>query len=271
MGGSYHQVLGDDVPTALLEFARGVKATQLVLGASRRGRISRLFSSGVGVTTLARGGPIDVHLVAHEDAARGRRPRPGSGPRGHHAPARRIGFAAAAAGLPLLTLLLANLRSLGLPSDIVLFLAAVVGVALIGGIYPALAAAVAGTLLLNYYFTPPLYEFAIAAWGDVLAIVVYVAVAVAVSLVVDQAARRSREAAWARAEAETLSTLAGSVLRGDEPLAALLDRVRETFAMSSVALLERLDTGPPTPDTPRDPARWRIAAAAGDRPVPGTR
>ena len=265
MGGSYHQVLGDDVPAALLEFARGAKATQLVLGASRRGRISRLFSSGVGVTTLSRGGPIDVHLVAHEYAARGRRPRPGSG-RGVTTRRRRIGFAAAAGGLPLLTLLLANLRSLGLPSDIVLFLAAVVGVALIGGIYPALAAAVAGSLLLNYYFTPPLYEFAIAAWGDVLAIVVYVAVAVAVSLVVDQAARRSREAAWARAEAETLSTLAGSVLRGDQPLAALLDRVRETFAMSSVALLERLDTGPPTPDTPRDPARWRIAAAAGIDP-----
>ena len=109
MGGSYHQVLGDDVPTALLEFARGVNATQLVLGASRRGRISRLFSPGVGVTTVARGGPIDVHLVAHEDAARGRRPRPGSG-RGVTARRRRIGFAVAAAGLPLLTLLLANLR-----------------------------------------------------------------------------------------------------------------------------------------------------------------
>ena len=266
MGGSYHQVLGDDVPAALLDFARGVKATQLVLGASRRGRASRLTSAGVGITTASRSGSIDVHLVSREHAAAGRRPRPGWG-RGVPARRRLFGFVLAGAGLPLLTLLLVNLRGdLGLSSDIVLFLAAVVGVALLGGIYPALAAAVAGTLLLNYFFTPPLYEFAIASSGDVIALVVYVAVALAVSVVVDRAARRSREAAAAAAEAETLSTLAGSVLRGQEPLAALLGRVRETFGMTSVVLLERLDTAPPTPDAPRDPARWRVAAVVGEDP-----
>ena len=38
LGGTYHQVVGNDIPAALLDFARGVNATQLVLGASRRGR-----------------------------------------------------------------------------------------------------------------------------------------------------------------------------------------------------------------------------------------
>ena len=72
LGGTYHQVVGTDIPTALLDFARAVNATQLVLGASRRGRFAQLFSRGVGVTTTAESGPIDVHLVTHEEVKRGR-------------------------------------------------------------------------------------------------------------------------------------------------------------------------------------------------------
>src|SRR5207344_195424 len=47
LGGTYHQVVGTDIPDALLAFARGVNATQLVLGASRRGRWAQFFSRGV--------------------------------------------------------------------------------------------------------------------------------------------------------------------------------------------------------------------------------
>ncbi|MEV4454340.1 universal stress protein, partial [Microbispora sp. NPDC049633] len=76
MGGTYHQVVGDDVPRALLEFARGVNATQLVLGASRRGRFAQILSRGVGVETTARSGSIDVHMITHEHVNKGReRPR----------------------------------------------------------------------------------------------------------------------------------------------------------------------------------------------------
>jgi two-component system sensor histidine kinase KdpD len=270
MGGSYHQVLADHIPTALLQFAHRVNATQLVLGASRRGWLSRLFSAGVGATIAARSTSVDVHLAAHEQAPPARRREAGRGEgRGVPARRRRLGFAVAVAGLPLLTLALANRRgTLALPSDLVLFLGAVVGVALIGGIYPALAAALAAAMLLNYFFTPPLHEFAIASVSDLVALVVVVVVAVAVSVVVDRSARRAREAAAAAAEAETLSILAGSVLRGQEPLAALLAQVRETFAMTSVALLERVDTSPPTPRTGRDPAKWQVAAADGQPPCP---
>ncbi|HEX8007593.1 MAG TPA: universal stress protein, partial [Trebonia sp.] len=73
LGGTYHQVVGDDISDALLTFARAENATQLVLGASRRGRFAQLLSPGVGVTTTAHSGPIDVHLVTHAQAGRGRR------------------------------------------------------------------------------------------------------------------------------------------------------------------------------------------------------
>ena len=264
LGGSYHQVVGIDIPAALLDFARGVNATQLVLGASRRGRIAQNITPGVGVTTTAESGPIDVHLVTHEEVRRGRRPLTG-----HSALSwqrRGSGFALACLGTPVLTILLTLLRhDLSLPSDILLFLAWTVVVALVGGMYPALCAAIAGSLLLNYYFVPPLHRFTINEHENILALAVFLAVAIAVSITVDQAARKTRQAAQARAEAETLSTLAGSVLRGSRPLPALLDQLQETFGFTGVSLLER------RPDTPagaprHDPAVWRLAAAVGDQP-----
>src|SRR5262245_6229833 len=151
---------------------------------------------------------------------------------------RLAGLALAGLGLPLLTVLLVAWREhLTLTSDILAVLVLVVGVALVGGLYPAVAAAVVGFLLLNYFFTPPLHRFTVAEPQNVWALLVFVVVAVAVSLVVDLAARRTGEAARARAEAETLSTLAGSVLRGERPLRPLLGQLREAFGLSSVALL----------------------------------
>jgi two-component system, OmpR family, sensor histidine kinase KdpD len=264
LGGTYHQVVGDDIPQALLDFARGINATQLVLGASRRGRFAQILSRGVGVNTTALSGPIDVHMVTHEGAKRGRREdRLPALTR----PRRAAGFVLALAGMPLLTLMLANLRGeLSLPSDILVFLVGVVGVALVGGLYPALVAAILGSLLLDYYFTPPLHTFTIAGTENVLALIAYVLVAFAVSTVVDVAARRTREAARASAEATVLATLSGSVLGGEHSMEAILERLRETYGLSVVTLLERPPDTPITPGRQHEPQRWRVVATVGGRP-----
>ena len=56
-----------------------MNATELVLGVSRRGRLSQIFSRSVGTATANGSGPIDVHLVTHEEVKRGRgRPLPSS-------------------------------------------------------------------------------------------------------------------------------------------------------------------------------------------------
>ena len=74
LGGTFHQVLGDDVPQALLAFARAAQATQLVLGDSRRGMARRrLTGPGIGADVIARSGDIDVHIVTHEQSGRGAR------------------------------------------------------------------------------------------------------------------------------------------------------------------------------------------------------
>jgi two-component system sensor histidine kinase KdpD len=264
LGGTYHEVLGADVPNALLDFARGVNATQLVLGASRRGRLAQLLSRGVGVTTTALSGPIDVHLVTHPQAGRGR--GTGHGPAVLSRRRRLAGYALAVLGMPALTLLLTVLPDLTLTNDILLFLAGVVGVALVGGLWPALIAALGGSLLLNWFFTPPYYTLTIAEADNLLALGVFVGVAVAVSGVVDVAARRTREAARATAEAHTLATVAGGVLRGERPLAALLDRLRETFALRAVSVLELADDATGRPAPAREADAWRVVAAVGQDP-----
>ena len=285
LGGTYHQVVGDDVPRALLTFAKAENATQLVLGASRRGRLARILASGTGVTTTALSGSIDVHMVTHEQIGHGRRrlPRLSAGLTLRR---RLLGAATAAVLLPLLTLVLADLRgSLNLTSDVLLFLLAIVAVALVGGVWPAVAAAVAGSLLLNYYFVPPLHEFTIAERNNAFAIVAFVAVALMVSAVVDLAARRTSQAARATAQAEVLSTAAGDVLRGERALPALLDRVRETFGMTSVTLLERdteagagsrsaertgpvgrVSAAPAQNGSTAGRSGWRVVATSGTQP-----
>ncbi|MEU8850987.1 DUF4118 domain-containing protein [Streptomyces sp. NPDC048564] len=240
LGGTFHHVVGDDIPAALLAFARGVNATQIVLGSSRRKSWQYVFGPGVGVTVARESGPdLDVHIVTHEEVAKGRGLPVARGARLGRA---RIiwGWFTGVVGPVLLTLLLTHVDAdLGLANDMLLFLTLTVGAALLGGLLPALASAAVGSLLLNWFFTPPAHTLTIANPKNLLALVIFVFVAVSVASVVDLAARRTHQAARLRAESEILSFLAGNVLRGETGLEELLERVRETFGMESAALLER--------------------------------
>jgi two-component system sensor histidine kinase KdpD len=278
LGGTYHQIVGDNVPEALLTFARAENATQLVLGVSRRGWLASLLTGpGVSMRTMRASGDIDVHMVTHSYVGRGRGlPRAARG--GLTRQRQLAGYGLAVVLTPLLTLALANLRGhLNLTSEVLVFLAGVVAVALVGGFLPAILAAVAGSLLLNYYFTPPLYKWTIAQANNALALIIFLAVGLAVSSVVDTAARRTKQAARAGAESELLATTAGSILRGQRALSAVLDRVREAFGMESVTLLERTGSDPEAALVPDDQGRrgtlpvrggrWSAVGVSGEQPV----
>jgi Osmosensitive K+ channel histidine kinase len=254
LGGTYHSVVGDAVPPALLDFARRADATQIVLGTSRRHWLTAaLTGPGTGATVTRLSGPIDVHLVTHaySGGAGARLPRLTGGLSTRR---RLAGLVVAAVLLPALTVVGAVLRSdLSFAADVPLYLLVVVLTSLVGGFYPALVSAVAASLLLNYYFAPPIHTLTIDQPANIVAVLIFLLIAVLVSHVVDLAARRSVLAARAGAEAETLSAFAGSMLRGEHALPALLDRVRETFAMEAAALLRH------EPDD-----GWVSAAAVGD-------
>jgi two-component system sensor histidine kinase KdpD len=237
LGGSYHQVVGSDIPHALVEFARASNATQLVIGVSRRSRLAALLTGpGIGTTVVRESGDIDVHIVTHA-AAGGRFALPRF--RGGLTVRRRIyGFVLAVIGGPLLSWLLVGHRSPdSLASEVLSYQLLVVVVALIGGIWPALFAAVLSGLTLDFFFVAPFHTVVISNPVHVLAILLYVVIAALVSFVVDQAARRTRDARRAASESELLATVAGGVIRGQDSLQALVSRTREAFGLASVRLL----------------------------------
>ncbi|MFJ9607039.1 ATP-binding protein [Kitasatospora sp. NPDC101176] len=269
LGGGYHVVVGDDIPTALLAFARAHDATQLVLGTSRRGRVNRFLTGpGIGETTVDASEDIDVHMVTHAFTGRGRLPSLGR----RHSRRRTVAGYAAGFALPwLLTAVLSQAHeSINLTTDALIFQLGVVIVALLGGATSALLAAVTASLLLNYYFIPPIHTLTIGETNNIVALVVFAAVALAVSTVVDHAGRLTSRAARATAEAETLSTLAGSVLRGADALPALLEKSRTAFGMRTVALLSRADgeviahSGAGQPDEDGAPAETTEVPVATD-------
>ena len=150
-----------------------------------------------------------------------------------------IGTAVGLVGLPAVTLALAGHRDdLLLSTPVLLVLAVVVTVAIIGGIRPALPSALAGFLLLNVVFTRPYGTFSVHRLDQGLALAVYTAVAVAVSVVVDVAARRHSEAVRAAAEAAELSTLAGARSGSSEAVDEVLLRVRQVFGLDHAAVVQ---------------------------------
>ncbi|KUF07544.1 ATP-binding protein [Leucobacter sp. G161] len=237
LNGSYHQVVGEDVPTALVEFARSVNATQLVLGASRRGRLAAVLTGpGIGATVVRESGDIDVHMVNHAAAAR----RFALPPRTGALTARRriLGFVVALLGGPALTFLLTRVSTPdSITSDVLSYQLLTVIVALVGGIWPALFAAVFSGLTLDYFFIEPIYTVHIHEPLHLLALALYVTIASLVSFIVDRAARHTRAAKRSAAESEFIQTIAGSVLRGDDATQALADRTREAFQLAGVRVL----------------------------------
>ena len=259
LGGTYQEVVGAEVAEALADFARSERATQLILGASGRSRWAELIGGSIVNDVLRHAGSLDVHIIsvdAGDDGAGWTLPTPRRLPRVSRR--RQIwGWLLATLGLPLLTLMLANLRgALGLPSQLLLYLLLLVAVSAVGGAGPAVATAVVGSLCANWFFTPPFHRFDIANGEHALALGIFVTVGGLVSLLVVQAAARTADATRARAEAAALARAAAELVASEDPLPAMVERVRQTFGLEAVAVLHRAATG-----------GWLVEGAAGDPPI----
>jgi two-component system sensor histidine kinase KdpD len=245
LGGRFIEVAGDDVAKALVQAARAENTTQIILGASRRSRWTEIVrGSVINPIVRAAGSNIDVHVISTKQ------PEPDENPvsvvRKRFAvsplPQRRqrLAVALALVGLPLLTLLLTNMRDhLGLEIALESYLLFVVLIAAIGGVVPAMLSAVAAFLLLNWYFAPPFYTFTIRNSRDVMALLSFLVVSGVVSGLVDSSARRRTEAARARAVARSLVTMAVTVLRDSDPMPSLTSQLASTFALDGVTVFRR--------------------------------
>ena len=261
LGGVYHEVVGSDPAESLARFALAENATQLVLGATTRPRWREVLTGGSVINRVIRSaGAIDIHIISGDEVSGGggerllpsRRRRPTALPPGRQA----AGWVLCVVGIPLLTLLLLAVEQhLNLPSEMLLCLLFVGAVAVVGGLWPALVAAVATSLMVNWFFTPPVHTWTIAEADNVVALAVFLMVAAMVSLLVSRLSRRSADATRAQAEAEAIAAVAGNLVDADNALEAAVGHIRSTFGLDAVAVLRP------------DGAGYLVEASAGE-PVP---
>lgn len=251
LGGSYHTVSGEDPAKALLDFARSVNATQIVVGVSRRKALAGRLTGGVGNKVVRDSGDIDVHMVSHPLGGRGKEP---SRPRDLGRARVVVGFAMAIVVPVLLQLLLAASPSHNIATAVLVQLSGSVAVALVGGLWPALLGALWSSALVNFFSVPPLGTLTISDPQNLLALLVFAGVSSAVAVVVDLSARRSKEAARARSEAATLGDLTRGASTAEDTVVGLLEQAVDVFQVRRAALY----------DSAANDDGWRLVAAAGE-------
>lgn len=250
LSGTFHTLTGEDPAEVILDYARKVNATSIVVGTTRSSRWQRIFREPMDRRIVNGSGDIDVHLVSHQWQGSGVHRRPEELSWG-----RRIaGWVTAIAAPVALTAMLNLWHHVNESFSLMAFLALTVAIALIGGLGPALVAAVLGSLLVNWFFTPPVRTLTIYDPKSLAALVIFGVVGAAVALVVDRAARRARQANQARAEADTLFLLTEQTLASDLTTERALALLRETFQQAGVELRRR--------DTVTSP--WQRVGIAGE-------
>jgi two-component system, OmpR family, sensor histidine kinase KdpD len=261
LGGEYHDVVGGEIPESLLAFARSERATQLVLGASRRSRWAELTRGSVINAVIRDAGDIDVHVISQSGPehppGRERDARRAMSARRRRAriPRRRValGWAIVVVGVPLLTaLLVAGRNDQGVEGALSLYLGLVIAAALVGGMAPATVGAIAAFFSANYFLTPPFGTLDVHGTRAVVGLVEFIAVGVVVSLLVTRVSEGNVAALRAREEASALATVAADLVGGSDPMPGLLARLRTTFGLDGAAVVARRA------------GAWDVEAAAGD-------
>jgi two-component system, OmpR family, sensor histidine kinase KdpD len=192
--------IADDV----IDFAHSHNATQIVIGKTTRSRWFEILHGSVVHDLVQRSGNISVHVIAGDEhgdpvpkktvrtaeRAEAIDPRP---------------YAVAVAGIAAAVGVGASLWPwIGAGNIGLVFLTAIVGIAVRFGLWPSLVASLASALCYNFFFTEPYYAFTISDPRDVVAVVFFTIVAVVVSNV---AARARMQAVAAMGRARTTESL----------------------------------------------------------------
>lgn len=196
---------GHAIADDIFAHARAQNVTQIVIGKSYRSRWFELLHGSVVHDLVRRAGAISVHVIAGDEvagdqvAAKTVRTRPAA--RRFDPVPYAVAFVAVAAAFALVKLIepLVGIESLDL-----VFLTAVVGVAVRFGLWPSLFAVAVGSLLYNFFFLAPLYTLIIASPTNLAQLLLFTIVAVLVS---NLAAQVRGQALTAQARARTTEAL----------------------------------------------------------------
>jgi two-component system sensor histidine kinase KdpD len=242
LGGRVHDVVAATPAEGLVSFAHAEKATQLVLGASRRGRLHELLHGSFAGRVMRSAGSLDVHIIAdHSKANTEHRSHPV--PDTAHRRRRMWAWVLTVGGLPLLIAITVPFRSsIALTTELLIFLTVVLVIAAIGGRVVAATAAVVASLLTNWFFVEPYYTLTIAEPEHVVSLAVFVGAAISVGSLVDTASRRAHESQRARIEATALARSAATLAADPEALPRLIEQIRVTFGLDRVRLVPEDDS-----------------------------
>jgi two-component system sensor histidine kinase KdpD len=193
--------IADDV----IGYAQANNVTQIVIGKSARTRWFEIVHGSVVHDLVRRSGNISVHVIAGEELIG--EPIPKKTIRtAEEAPSldiRSYGFALLAVAVALGIGELIQ-WSIGIENVDLVFLTAVVAVAVRFGLWPSLLTSVVSSLCYNFFFLPPIYTFTISDPVNVAAFGFFTLVAIVVS---HFAARGRTQAMTARERVRTVESL----------------------------------------------------------------
>src|SRR5215469_4365041 len=207
LGGEAITIPGElrHIADEVLRYARENNVTQIIIGKSTRTRWFEILHGSVVHDLVRRSGNISVNVIAGDELTG--EPIPKKGVKAAEAPTifdpRPYGFALFVVGSAVA--ISAALQQLfGIENVDLVFLTAVVGVAVRFGLLPSLFASVVGSLAFNFFFLPPVYTFTITDPANVAAFIFFIVVAIAVSHV---AARGRSEAVVAQERVRSVESL----------------------------------------------------------------
>ena len=184
LGGEAITIPGGDRSIAddVIEYARANNITQVIIGKSTRSRWFEILHGSVVHDLVRRSGNISVHVIAGDDIVGEPIPKK---------TVRTIEEAEPFDPRPYALALVAVAVALGVGEVIqpwlgienvdLVFLTAVVGVAVRYGLWPSIFASVAASLCYNFFFLPPIYTFTIADPTNVVAFFFFIVIAIIVS------------------------------------------------------------------------------------------
>lgn len=207
LGGDAVTIPGGDrrIADDVVQYAQENNVTQIIIGKSSRSRWFEIVHGSVVHDLARRSGNISVHVIAGDaiasEAVPAKDVRPAQNSASFDLRSYVVAFVASSVALSIGLLIQ---PWFGIENVDLVFLTAVVGVAVRYGLWPSLFASVVCSLLYNFFFMPPTYTFTIADPTNVIAFFFFIMMA---SIVSNVAARVRTQAVSAMSRARTTESL----------------------------------------------------------------
>ena len=193
LGAETQTLTGTDLPAELLRFAKFENVTQIVVGHPRGSFFSELLRRSLPYELVRRTQDIAIHLVTKESEAATKRSLFRWPSTFQTNPWNFLFAAVAVTGALAVGKVLTTLTPI--PNLSMVFLLAVLVTAMNVGMWPAIFASILSFLVYNFFFIPPIYTFTIAEPYELLALVIFLVVAVISSAMAGRVREQARIAA----------------------------------------------------------------------------